>query len=206
MPPAVDQPYRPWLGYARARGVVRVTAGWTILSAGMCLIGELVLHLPSWPGIAPPVQAHMVLPVFFGLWAASTLHSRMADLEHHAARRMRYWDTAYATTAVAISAATPWLITMTTLGTPQAVIAARNSLMWGGLALIAARFLGQQRMWLTVLLATTATLVTGWNTHSTARPWALPLHLSSSSTAAAAAFMCLAVGLACTVSADKRRT
>ncbi|MFJ2771923.1 hypothetical protein [Streptomyces sp. NPDC087300] len=205
MPPAAaDSLAWEWTGYLRARGLARIAGGLALLLALTWCTGGHALNLPSWPGISAPVDASVLLPVLFGPWAASCLRSRMVSLELHAARRLQHWDVALAAGAVAASL-TPSLLVLVQDGGQQAGVTARNTLLWAGIALVLARVVGQQRVWLVVLAAATVLTVTGWDRHASPRGWALPLQPLDSTHAAVAATVSSALGLACVAAPWRRR-
>ncbi|MEU6995665.1 hypothetical protein ABZ953_34055 [Streptomyces sp. NPDC046465] len=204
LPAATDALAREWAGYLRARGLARIATGLALLLALTWFAGGRVLDLPSWPGVSAPLRASALLPVLYGLWAASCLQSRMAGLELHAARRLHHWDVALAAAAVVV-ALTPSLLVLAEEGGRQAGVTARNTLLWAGLALVLSRFVGQRRIWLVVLAAACALTVTGWDRAASPRAWAFPLHPYDSGRALASAALATALGLLCVAAPWRRR-
>lgn len=199
---------RPWGtgAYLRARSTPRLLAGLLVLETLTLLSGNTPLRFPTWSGVSAPVSVAVVIPVLYAVWTATCLHSSMQDLEHSAARPLRYWELGQATGV--------WLLTMLLLGTTVATvstpdfvtIALRNTCLWFGVALLSARALGTHRAWLVPLAGSLTVLAFGWDEAAQPHRWAVVLHPAGGTWALACSGLFITVGLAATAATGRHRT
>ncbi|GHE25487.1 hypothetical protein [Streptomyces hydrogenans] len=192
--------------YLRARGAPRLLGGLLVLEAVTLLSHNTPLRLPSVTGVSAPVSVAVVVPVPFALWASTGLHSTMQDLEHTAARRLRYYDLAQ---AAALCAIITGLLAITMAATSTAAmtaIAVRNTCLWFGAALISARILGSHKAWYMPLAGVLSILAFGWDNAAYPHAWAVPLSPAPHIPSLTAAFAALTTGLALTALPHRLRT
>lgn len=148
MPSAADlsssAQYAHMVRYARVHQCVGLAIGLVILTVCDVAFGSQIL---TFPGHAKGVPMRRELPIAFAALAASSLHSRMDDLECAAAAVRAYERWHLLTVSVAATllvGGTEWVVS----GPDLAVVLSRALLIWLGLALISGRLFGRRLSWI----------------------------------------------------------
>ncbi|TQL77625.1 hypothetical protein FB566_3185 [Stackebrandtia endophytica] len=162
-----------WRIYLRSRRLHLAAIGWLVTVAASIWWGDHAVVIPSFgPQGRELVLAVLILPLPAVAGALATLSDDLNMWEHHARRRVRWWD------LVVVTGCLLAYIVGLGLGVGDfdelPGVAVLGALWWIALGLVAAIVFGRRLAWALPVVVMLAMLLFG--TPEKPAPWAVPFH------------------------------